>query len=377
MRGTASIPPIESLNYPVDIYIRIYREGSRYAMEIHGVGKTLKAPIELSSNDLVPLNKDLQAAMESVSEHSTSRELEERLYQLAKVGHYAFKRVFSNSDALAVMQNFLSINQMLSIEIASEDFSLPWELMHPASLEKPQDYASFWGLTHIVSRVIVQRDRPGAFVSPTIQVASLPKLGLLSCEKLPGVRKTEIPFFEQLAADGKIALLRLRALEAADWQEEFKEFKNFWLNEFDLAHFACHALFNNESPPQSYIEISNDFRITLMDMDVYGLVIDGYPLIVMNACETGNLNPLYTSYYAAAFLKYGARGVVASECTVPDAFAASFAEQLYTRLLAGECLGNSLLACRRYFLQQHNDPSGLLYSMYAPPTIRFKIGDGR
>ena len=96
----------------------------------------------------------------------------------------------------------------------------------------------------------------------------------------------------------------------------------------------------------------------------------------MNACETGNLNPLYTSYFAKAFLKCGARGVVATECAVPDAFAADFAEQLYTHLLAGEPLGESLLAARRYFLENYHNPSGLLYSMYAPPTIRLLQAGG-
>jgi CHAT domain-containing protein len=113
-----------------------------------------------------------------------------------------------------------------------------------------------------------------------------------------------------------------------------------------------------------------------MDMEVYGIVVNGHPLVVLNACETGNLNPLYTANFAAAFLKYGALGVVATECAVPDAFAADFAQQLYTHLLAGEPLGESLLATRRYFLEEYHNPTGLLYSMYAPPSIRLAYTGG-
>jgi len=76
-----------------------------------------------------------------------------------------------------------------------------------------------------------------------------------------------------------------------------------------------------------------------------------------------NSSPLYSSIA-------GCGAVVATECAVPDAFAAEFAEQLYTHLLAGEQLGESLLATRRYFLEKYHNPSGLLYSMYAPPSIR-------
>jgi hypothetical protein len=231
-------------------------------------------------------------------------------------------------------------------------------------------------MKHIVSRLIVQQQRRGALVSPTINVLSRPTLGLLALlsEALPAVREKEIPFFEKLDEDGKIALVRLRALETNKRPQELEEFMSFWRNDFDLAHLACHGVFEDSSPMRSHIRISDDFMITLQDLVVYKLSIAGHPLVVMNACQIGKLNPLYTSSFAKAFLKYGAIGVVASECKVLDAFAAEFAEQLYTRLLGGECLGSSLLACRRYFLNLRSDPSGLLYSMYAPPTVRFQIG---
>jgi hypothetical protein len=199
-------------------------------------------------------------------------------------------------------------------------------------------------------------------------------LGLLTYTELPGVSTGEIPFFDRLHSDNKLHLFKLRSLDPCKKQDEFKEFKTFWSNELDLAHFACHAVYEDGSPHRSHLILSQEFPITLMDMEVYGIVTNNHPLIIMNACETGNLNPLYTSHFAAAFLKYGARGVVATECAVPDDFAARFAEQLYTRLLAGEPLGESLLATRRYFWEEHNDPSGLLYSMYAAPNIRLVRG---
>ena len=111
-------------------------------------------------------------------------------------------------------------------------------------------------------------------------------------------------------------------------------------------------------------------------MDVYHLTIDSAPLVVMNACETGNLNPLYTAHFADAFLRYGARGVVATDCVVPDAFAAEFAEALYERLLSGKTLGESLLTVRQQFMKQGN-PAGLIYSMYASPAIRFTPKGGK
>lgn len=113
-----------------------------------------------------------------------------------------------------------------------------------------------------------------------------------------------------------------------------------------------------------------------MDMDTYDMKIDGNPLNIMNVCETGNLNPLYTSNFAAVFLKYGARGVLATECAEPDDFAADFAEQLYVLLLSGNSLEESVLETREYFLKNYDNPSGVVYSMYAQPSIRLVQLDG-
>jgi CHAT domain len=376
LQGTTPLPPIQSQDYPVDVYIRLYRREAQYDIEIQAVGQTLRVPINVSPDDLGTINEQLQSTMEAIARDNagedelTDEELATDLRELAEAGNYAFKKAFSNATAMEAIRNISALPQRLSIQIASEDFSLPWELIYPVELDTELSYEHFWGMKYIISRLIVQYDRPGAFVSPTISFSSQPKFGLLTYNGLPSVEKKEIPYFEKLADDGKITLFKLRALEPDRRHEEFGELKVFWSNALDVAHLACHAFYRNKEPNLSNILLSNEFPITLKDMDVYGLKINGYPLVILNACETGNLNSLYTSSFARAFLQYGARGVVAAECIVPDVFAADFAEQLYSHILTGEYLGESLLATRRYFLKEHQNPSGLLYSMYAPPSIR-------
>jgi hypothetical protein len=375
-QAIVEIPPIAFQDYPVHVQIRVYREGARYGADIFAVGQMRRVPIEMSSQDLVALNNQLQGEMQVIASASVeednlmSTELEASLQALAEVGHFAYKLVLSHRDARAAIQELLDLSQNASIQIVSEDFFLPWELIYPADLGQPLSYEHFWGMNYVISRVIVQQNRPGAFISPVIPVTHLPRLGLLTYSNLPAVEEKEMPFFQKLEEDGKVALLKLRPLDSSKKREGFKEFRDFLEQTLNLAHFACHAFYEDETPSLSRILLSDEFPITLMDMEVYGIAISGHPLIILNACETGNLNPLYTSYFAAAFLRYGARGVVATECAVPDAFAADFAQQLYTHLLAGEPLGESLLTTRRHFLEKHNNPSGLLYSMYAPPSIR-------
>lgn len=378
IESVAQMPPIAFQDYPVDIHLRIYQEKSQYRADVFAVGQGQRFHIEMSPHDVSALNKQFQEAVDAVSRDNTSHgesepttaELEGQIRTLAEVGHYAFKRVFGYPDAQAIARELLSLGSGISLQIASEDFSLPWELIYPNSLDESPSYRCFWGMKHIISRVIVQEHRPGAFVAPVIYLSNRPSIGLLTDRSLQGVVEKEIPFFERLDGHGKIALFKLRALDPEKKHEELREFCCFWRKALDLAHFACHASYEDAAPDLSHVLLSDDFAITLMDMEVYGIRADSHPLIVFNACETGNLNPLYTSHFAAAFLRYGARGVVATECPVPDGFAADFVEQLYTHLLAGNQLGESLLAARRYFLEKHGNPSGLLYSLYAPPSIR-------
>lgn len=372
----ASIPPLAFQDYPVDIHLRIYREGAHYGADIFAMGRSLRVPIELTPHDLAALNGHLQETMQKAAQgfakDTLPADAETLLSNLAEAGNYAYKKVFSHPDARSAIEDLLNMGKQATIQIATEDFFLPWEILYPVSLDKPVSGEHFWGTNYVVSRVIVQNARPGAFVSPIIAVKERPTLGLLTYGKLAGVEKKEVPFFEMLDKDGKIHLFKLRPLDPKKKGKEFGEFKGFWKNSFNLAHFACHAVCDDKAHEKSYLRLSDEFEITLMDLTTRDFSINGHPLIIMNACETGNMNPLYTSYFAVEFLKYGALGVVATECQVPDTFAAGFAEQLYLHLLIGKPLGESIRNTRRYFLERGN-PSGLLYSMYAPPSIQIKL----
>ena len=377
MQKEKNIPPTSHQDYDVNICIRICPNTlSRYDLYILTEGQALRSSITMSPNDLKELNAQLQQALLLIMRDNEDgqkpliEEYESQLLELARIGHYAFNRIFSQQGSLETIRQLTSHNQNICIEIVSEEFFFPWELIYPYALDEELSYKHFWGLNHIISRVIVKEDRLGAYIPTKIYVNSLPKLGLLTYEGLGAVVDKELHFFKTLEKENKVNLYVLRSLNPSEKHKELEEFKDFWNNRFDLAHFACHANYDNDSPQRSYVLLSEDFKITLLDMDAYDMKIDGHPLVFMNACETGNLNPLYTSNFAATFLKYGAMGVVATECSLPDSFAADFAEQLYTHLLSGDSLGKSLLAKRKYFLENYDNPSGIVYSMYAPPSIR-------
>lgn len=369
-----NIPSLKFIDYPVDIYFRIYPSGARYELEIRAVGQLLRVPIDLSISDLAKINEMLQAAFSNVirnNDESIEEDInKESLIRLAEAGNYAFRRIFSNNEALSAVNDIFLLSKNITIEIASENFFLPWELLYPENLLDDISYQNFWGMNCVISRIIVRNKRQVAFVSPIIHTKSAPSLGLLTYDRLPTVLAREKPFFERLANEGRLQLFHLQSLNVDQKPKEWLVFQDFWRKNLDFAHFACHAFYEDGSPDKSHILLSDNFPISLVDMEVYGISMSSSPLIIMNACETGNLNPLYTSYFADALLQRGARGVVATECAVPDEFAADFAEQLYHHLFRGQELGVSLLTVRKYFLDKYQNPTGLLYSMYAPSAIR-------
>jgi hypothetical protein len=378
MRKRIELPPLAYQNYPVDIQLRISQKGAQYELRILSEwDEEPPFPIEMTAEDLRVLNEDLQQEIYSIARNNSQETPGiEELRALAECGYDAYKKIFDCSEARNTIDQLSSQSSKLTIQVVSKDFFLPWELIYPIS-PKDLDFRYFWGMNHLISRVIPRKKRrPGACVSPRIDINGAPILGLLTYRGLDGVVEGELNFFQELYAGGQITLRLLHSLDPQLRQEGIEEFRKFWKNSLDLAHLACHAVCNHESPNCSHILLSEEFQITLRDMNAYDMAISGYPLIVLNACGTGTLNPLHTSHFVAAFLKHGARGVVATECAVPDMFAADFAQKLYTDLFTGKQLGESLLAARRHFLTEHGNPSGLLYSLYANPSIQLVKAGG-
>jgi len=363
---------------PVTVTLMIYSrdKGNRFDMDILVSGqKEERLPIAMTSKDLEELNRWLRARMNKVIRNFINREsispedAQADFVKLANIGRHAFTEVFSATRAQRAMLDVLSFSDQIIFEINSEDFSMPWELLYPEPLGKDPSYEKFWGMKHIISRVINKEGR--RFISPRIRIESLPVLGLLAYSNLPGVAQHEIPFFEQLKMAGKIKLFKMPPLDPEPEKRdgELDKFKKFWNRKFHIAHFACHACGREEPHFDSFIQLSNGIRITLLELKEAEIIIKEHPLVILNACETGRLSSMNTRDFAGDFIRYGARGVVATEHAVPDVLASEFTKELYSHLLEGKKLGESILETRRELLRRGN-PLGLLYSIYAPPATK-------
>ena len=288
------------------------------------------------------------------------------LSKLAYKGNYAFKRIFAEGIPREIIDKALKTRT--TIQVSSEEFFIPWELLYNGPLGTQIDPAHFWGMQHIISRALIQEARPGDLESPII-MSLLPRIGLIVNSQLEHVAETEIPMFKNLHEKKQISLVTLRPLNANQRDGELEHIGFFLRDELHIIHLACHA-FEKKPASQSCLSISDAFPITVEDFRVQEFEIKHHPLVILNACLTGTISPLYTSNWAAMFWERGARGVLATEFHVPDQFAALFTEQLYSRLLLSKPIGEALLETRHLFWKEQNNPLGLAYALYSSPSIQ-------
>ena len=97
-----------------------------------------------------------------------------------------------------------------------------------------------------------------------------------------------------------------------------------------------------------------------------------YPLIFLNACGASKLTPKGVTSFPKLFLEIGNRGVIGTEASVPDIVAANFSGLFYSTLIDGKSVGEASYISRRELLRLHNNPLGVLYTVYADPDLRVR-----
>jgi len=367
--------PVFIYNYPIDINITIHLYNGEYEATILSSGIAPQIfSIELTRDAVQEINSSLQQAIEEVSNSYEEGDSlsSEALSQLATAGKNAFNRIFKEGKQLLYqVLELIRKETEITIEIASKDFFIPWELLYDGPLGKLVDISKFWGMKYVISRTIMQRHRPGAIVSPVIQ-SSRPKVGLIAGgeSELENIASIEIPMLQELAGQNQILLIRLRSLNADQHDEELENFGHFLSEEgIQIAHLACHTR-QRKTSSQPFLDIADDFSITMADFGAQEFETKENPLVILNACLTGITDTLSIKGWTSEFWRIGARGVLATEFRVPDWFAAAFIRELYKPLLSGRPIGESLWATRYHFWHEKHNPLGLAYALYSPLAIR-------
>jgi hypothetical protein len=359
--------------------------GRAYVAQVRAAGQPWHAlDVTLREHDLQEINQGLREALDLLrrtlgdridvtAEELHSPEVREVVDRLARRGNDAFTRIFPREADQEHLLAALASVEHPDVELSTDTFFLAWELLYAPYDAAAVDPGNFWGFRASITRVLTSaRQRP----APVLVLHGPPRVGLYVNPDLLHAGADEAAYFRGLAADGAIVLHDWLGdagpeADAAPPAEQRRAFLAYCsAHASDVAHFACHAVAQPYSR-DSYLALSSQLHVTLEDMAVEKLRLPDCPLVVLNACGTGVRDPLKTSDFVRSFMASSGRGVLASECDVPDLFASAFIREVYERFLAGAPVARALFEARRRFLAERGNPLGLMYSAYLPLETRF------
>jgi hypothetical protein len=313
------------------------------------------------------------------------RELGQQAY--AQFFPFAAQEAIEREDEREYLKRGLSVTFTVPPE-----WSLLWEMLYAGgdSLCPEVEPNRFWGFRYQLGRTYHGIDTPehislheGAFSGshdglkfPKEEVQELEECLRAICEQL-GLKVSMVLLDQALAIEAPTATGFIRLLAS----NEFR---------YGIIHFACHCEDDPEKGAnQAYLRLTaagKELRVSLGELQAaqpkHRLVYR--PFVFLNACDSstqGHLLQVLT--FPTGMLRFGAGGVIATACAMPDNFASAFARHFYRQLLRRPqddsppelYIGEALLATRLHFLETYGNPLGLAYGLYAVPNPELRLTD--
>ena len=301
---------------------------------------------------------------------------DEILRKLAEAGNGLFQQIFRSGEARVLgaklMELVLASDGELVFQVTSKEFVFPWSLMYVADQLDSQDSIElrrFVGMSCVVEQLPV-KDPPSDY-SSTIDSGA----GKLSLSFNLNTRITELGshFIEsQQIFWGEFPDYAppISVTDRTERKQLVAALKDPATTD-QILYLYCHAESNDDYPTRSFLELS-DTTVSVGELRSRAPVstqLSGHPLVVINACESGQLSPRFYEGFVPYFIEKGARGVIGTECKVPALFAAEWGNEFFRQVFTGEELGWIMLRLRRSFMARGN-PLGLTYGCYCAATTR-------
>jgi len=296
------------------------------------------------------------------------------LKDLAFAGFRLYQAIFGGpfaSEELKAVGRWLreSLSEdVTTLQVVSRGFPVPWALMYLTErfADDGLEWGNFIGMRHVVEQVPM---REISALPPVTTIASTPDLSVRVLYN-DGI-DVQMPS-HPVAAQRTYWESRAVTLGEGTKVDDLKAALGAAATD-KVLYLYCHAVASDKDSDDSYLVMTGDERITLGELAVYAPIDDqlaSHPLVVINACESGDLSPNFYDGFVPYFLSKGARGVIGTECKTPGRFASEWAIAFFDRFFAGEPLGDAVLALRRDFLEKHGNPLGLLYGVHCDTDTR-------
>jgi CHAT domain-containing protein len=291
---------------------------------------------------------------------------------LAEAGQDLFDAIFNapTADAqvklLGAKLRELATADPMIIQIVSQEFPLPWGMLYLTDRFDPNDVdpARFLGFRHVIEQIPLQMNM--AVTDPLIRSINPPlEVSINLNSQIDNDMRLSVVADQRTYWDGLQRNAGVHVVHRSTNEELLSALQDATTKD-QIVYFFGHAAAASD-PNDAYVMLSGNERLTLAAMrrGAAHTRFPGLPLVIMNACESAEMTPLFYDGFMPFFTQKGARGVIGTECEVPALFAAEWARRFFDAFLGGaKPLGTVLLEIRQEFLREHNNVLGLLYTTY-------------
>jgi len=401
---------LHETNTPRDLNLVIEPAGERFHLSIQTADPDLQAAFGDDLEHELPLTRDdlwghvqicRQAWRTAVVDHRRGGGLpfQDRwdhaadpallaaaLPEIARAGSKLFIAIFHPflPDHSAAVERLQRIGKVLRekmnqhprwLRVTSDSFFAPWSLIYSDPLDVDGTDArpeGFWGYRHLIEHVTSEGSLGYELVVPDGKV----EVGFQVDDRIDRVLGVPClgPVVDQLDRYRDDALVVHPRTTKRQLAKSMRP-----PPPDQVLFFCCHAVqegdFTGFRIDESYLKLSEqpadrpEHRITpgdigqWMDLDVF----PHHPLVFLNACGSGQLNSIFYAGFGRTFLGRRASGVVGAQTELPAIFAGEFARRFFATFFEGgtqRSVGRVLYDLRRRFLDDHNNPLGLIYSLY-------------
>ena len=262
--------------------------------------------------------------------------------------------------------------------VVTDKFHAPWNLIYSDRLTDKRNgtdarLEGFWGYQHIVEQVSPTSLEYGA----PLTWADPLNIALQLDETIDDEYDVECN-----ALVDEHFQSYCRAAVKLDYRNNYDALADALCSEPLVDHilyFCCHGMVDGDSTEipidTSYLRLTDCHNpISPGDFDrwIGETAFDNHPIVFLNACESANMNSVFYDSFFDKFLDYQANAVVGTSTEIPAIFAGQFAQDFFEDFFRGgmdstetsKTIGEVMFALRRHFVDVHNNPLGLLYSVY-------------
>jgi hypothetical protein len=345
----------------------------------------------------LPAIPALEPRVQSVFDAPSRQKAIDALYDL---GADMYDTLFYSGEAaltpiLRAIESYGDEKPNLRILVYTSSTYLPWQLLHAKTPDgTAPDGGGFWGNKFLLGVLPVDEER-GCGPLPDAMPAAATDSTLYAHYWQPAeagsdaedtVSRLGALFGRQMssALGDKVEVVRTKEDFTASLKRAHRQLLVIWSFTHGHSGDVIGSVAGQPALTPTVTGQRLDFSRTssLRAMELKRLTSDSSgnyffsarPFVFLNGCETGTQGTRGTNDLSlpGIFLLRGARGVVATEAPVWDAFAFNFALIFLEKLKAGAPASQAMLETRRQFLSEGNNPLGLLYSYYGNGGVRLQ-----